>query len=207
MPVWYSESCRIRYVETLKVASSSIMWALLESDGIECKSAHDAHSNRRWYRPVKKSFKPLLVFSFVRHPLDRLTSVWRDKIRTGAASEFTDVAYPLDDLSFAAFVRWLVRQDPATTNLHWTPQAVAMRRVAPNVRPTWIGHYERLGEHWSDLRTVYGLPRLRHTRRTAKGRKNWRDYYTPELAKLAAKYYARDFKILEQVRCSQPLPA
>lgn len=148
---FYSLSCGVEYLSVPKCACTSIKTALAESDGVLLKRVHGA---RHWRR-CPGDFVPCLVFSFVRHPLTRLVSGWRNKLQTGLARTIAGCPLPVD-ASFREFARWVTGQAPARANRHWMPQTL----ILAGQRVDFLGRFERIAEDWQRLRDEFGLPEL-----------------------------------------------
>src|SRR2546425_9629170 len=83
----FLESFRAVYVETPKVACTSIKTALAETFGISLDATGGDPHCVEWPTAERSSsqsgpfFPGLFTFAFVRNPCDRLVSWYRDKIR------------------------------------------------------------------------------------------------------------------------------
>src|SRR6185369_4589905 len=109
------------------------------------------HACRRW-RNVPGYFKPCVVFTFVRHPVDRLLSSWREKLQTGKAKQLGGACPLPTNATFDEWVEWIINQKPAGMDPHWRPQA----RILRNEKwPDFIGKVETLIADWQRLRDEY----------------------------------------------------
>jgi len=183
-----SVSCRVQYIELPKCAATSIKTALLASDGVEVGPPYWSHSHRRWDE-IPDDFRPLLTFTFVRHPLDRLVSSWHEKLKRGLAKQLVRDCPLAPDASFAAWVEWVTSIEPQKSERHWKPQAFILDNRG---WPDFIGQFEMLAWQWNTLSQVYGLPTLERVNASRRG-PGWRHYYTPHLLALAVQFYAADF--------------
>jgi Sulfotransferase family len=154
--VFYSQSAAVRYIEVPKCASTSIKLALAASDGVDCRAY--PHACGQWRR-CPGDFVPCEVFTFVRHPLARLQSAWREKVKTGKARKLGgSCPLPLG-ASFADFVRWVTSHPARSVDKHWRPQTLLLAVQPPC---DFIGRIERLREDWAQLQDRHGLPDLPH---------------------------------------------
>jgi hypothetical protein len=130
--------------------------ALLASDGLLEMFGKHPHACRRW-RNCPGYFAPCFVFTFVRHPLARLMSAWREKLKTGKAQQLGGVCPLPTTASFEEWVDWIVTQRPASLDKHWRPQSLVLRQ---GTWPDFIGKIEHLDQDWALLAAEYGLPTL-----------------------------------------------
>lgn len=187
---YFSLSCGVRYIEVPKCASTSIKLALLESDGLREMFGEHPHACRRW-RNVPGYFKPCAVFTFVRHPLARLKSAWREKLQTGKAKQLGG-ACPLPfTATFDEWVEWIVAQRRDRVDKHWRPQAMVLKQEP---WPDIIGKVETLAEDWTRLVDQYGLPQLPHVNDSNPKEP---EHVGDETLERIAKFYADDFKTFD----------
>lgn len=184
---YYSLSCGVRYIEVPKCASTSIKLALLESDGLREMFGEYPHACRRW-RNVPGYFKPCIVFTFVRHPVDRLLSSWREKLQTGKAKQLGGACPLPTTATFGEWVEWITNQKPISADPHWRPQVLILRIEK---WPDFIGNVETLTADWHRLMNEYGLPPLPHANPSADAQ---RPQITPQTLGRIAKFYAEDFQ-------------
>jgi hypothetical protein len=182
---FYSLSCGVEYIEVPKCACTSIKLALAAADGIGEESIPRPHTSERW-RACPGFFVPCITFTFVRNPLERLKSAWREKLQTGKARKLGgQCPLPLD-APFSDFVAWVADQPTASLDKHWKPQSLLLA----NRRPSFIGRFEQLQEGWGHLVAGYGLPILPHVNQSG-------DVPVPcdgPTRRLVARLYSRDFE-------------
>jgi len=177
-------SAMIEYIEVPKVACTSIKEAILRADGIDPPSRPTTvYSHPHWR--CRASEKPGFAFTFVRHPLDRLVSCYKQKIPTGKGAVGLNCPLPTDT-SFYDFVRWAVSQE--IPNKHFAPQSF----VLGYQRLDFVGRFDRLAEDWATLRSQFPqLPELQHFNRTQPD--DWGSYYDSETRRVAREFYLLDF--------------
>lgn len=184
-----SINCGVGYLEMPKVACSSIKAALLEADGYGRLTDDRMHEHRH-FNEIPHDFTPGFVFTFVRHPIDRLASSYWEKLRSGKARRLKGncplslEASPLD------WIRWVASQDPHACDRHWRPQSIWIDQS--NVKLDLIGRYESLGHQWARLRRDFALPELRKLNMSAHPR--WQELFCGEALALATEFYNCDFK-------------
>ena len=61
----------------------------------------------------------------------------------------------------------------------------------------FVGRFERLEQDWNFLQEKFGLPGLPHQNRSRHV--DYHEAYTPELAAIAAKRYARDIELFSYI--------
>jgi len=177
----------VEYLEIPKVACTSIKFALLRTDGLEAIDGNHAHSHRHW-ESIPDEFKPTLVFSFVRHPFDRLISSYVEKLKTGSAKQLCGCPLPFD-ASFEEWVRWVVSNRP---DRHWAPQSSIMdrRRAKPDV----VYRFEKLAPTWEILQSHFGLADLPHENKSREPDDDTHFWHDAETVRLAREFYREDFE-------------
>lgn len=201
-----SRHCNAVYVNNPKVACSTIKLALQRAEAGDpayrpARSVHDHAGSPlltwpelRW-RDLDPQLERATLFSFVRCPYRRLASAYANKIvapqKQGRPRE--QAGFAADDCpSFEAFVRAIAAQDPTRHNPHWRAQWINLSAGA--LRYDFIGRLERFEADWAALAARLGLPAT-PPERAGKRSDRRRASYTPALAALVARLYARDFEI------------
>ncbi|XP_028933153.2 carbohydrate sulfotransferase 14, partial [Ornithorhynchus anatinus] len=121
-------------------------------------------------REIRYRLRHYFKFLFVRDPLDRLLSAYRNKFgevreyqrRYGAeiVRRYRPGARPDppgDDVTFAEFLRYLVDEEPERMNEHWMPVYQLCQPCA--VRYDFVGSYERLEADANAVLERVGAPR------------------------------------------------
>lgn len=145
----------MNFVSIPKVASTSI-GSVLGHDGM----------------PRRASTLPRPRFAFVRHPLDRLVSMWS----FASQPEFLPLMGGAP-LTFDEFIRANIVNELTRPQTHWLDAPV-----------DFIGRFERLHDDWRRISDT-PLPHLNGTDHA-----DWRSYYTPETLEIACERYTDDFR-------------
>jgi len=148
------------------------------------------------------------VFTFVRHPFDRLVSTWRHSLR--GVGPYSD--RPVRDLPFAEYVRIVaegrVAEQSAFDRYHLLPQVTFIpgpsRRtlfgvpLLPEVACGFIGRFERLDDDFRDVCrrlgiAEHGLPRLQSAPQEPGDRQpHWSERYDAATIRLVENIYRED---------------
>jgi hypothetical protein len=140
-------------------------------------------------------------FSFVRHPLRRLESVYWDKIvhtprMRPRFPELLGLPAPTSTLSFEAFLEAVERQDPVTEmNQHWRPQHVNL--MHPLVTYDRVGRLESFDADLALIREEAGLPDVPAEVRNTSRRRTTDSVYEgrPDLVRRVEELYALDYEL------------
>ncbi|MDE0280898.1 MAG: sulfotransferase family 2 domain-containing protein, partial [Gammaproteobacteria bacterium] len=152
-----------------KVASRSLIAGLRAADPDAELVRHATFAEILAARPGIAGYTS---FAFVRHPVARCFSLWRDKHalalrRRDAYRRFIEPWHGLAaGMDFAGFCRWLATPcgSDAFADRHWLSQHRQIRTAGGRL-PDFIGAFERLDEDWRVLCGRLGiahraLPRL-----------------------------------------------
>jgi len=196
-----------------KVACTSIKATIGKSYNIDYRheSGLDVHMHSGWhkeYRKLKDPSSAYFKFAFVRNPLSRLVSCYRDKILfEGASVDYPDYYfknYYFDippNISFASFVERIVKIPDHLADRHFKSQSYSIFRRDKSIKPDFIGRFENLQQDWSVLAKKFGLhPELAHLHSSIQKpnieKKDFRLYYDMELLDIVHERYKEDFELL-----------
>ena len=103
--------------------------------------------------------------------------------------------------SFDAFTRWkLDPERPYQYHLDTaiTPLTDYLVDLHGNLLTDYLGRYERLHEDWDHICRQLGIaaPPLPHKRQATDRQKDYRSYYSSDLAELVGNYFRRDVELL-----------
>lgn len=139
---------------TPKVAATSIRNAMLASIGVHVPAVAD-EQREAWPYMHPKPPQGHYVVATVRDPIDRIASVWADKVmgdgRMPAGLREAGVVKKMSFLDFLLIIRKLCPNDP-----HVQSQGTLLG----DVKPDMIIKYEELDSGWMRLRQRYLLPPL-----------------------------------------------
>lgn len=142
----------------------------------------------------KAHFDGLFKFAFVRNPWDLQVSSYhhlkRERPHLLEGHE-----------SFEAFTRYkLDPQRPYQYHLDTaiTPLTDYLIDLRGNLLTDFIGRYEHLQEDWEYICMRLGInpPALPHKRQATDRKKDYRSYYTDDLAQLVGDFFRRDVEML-----------
>jgi hypothetical protein len=153
-----------------------------------------------WRTPEEvEKLEGYTVFAFVRDPLDRLVSVYRDKILEkplSYASYEEGVYFGLlrygtfkAGMTFEAFAEAIVDIPHEDADLHFYPQSDFLRGVAPD----FVGRFSALQRDWEMAAVMAGLTPTSLMKVNATVREPAKWYYTSHLREKVASYYRKDF--------------
>jgi hypothetical protein len=170
-----------------KSGSSSIL-TMLDDAGVtfEAVNAHQSYYLPSYYQSWFK-------FAFVRNPWDRLVSAWLDKVIKNNLFNFSPAEHQnMQDFSY--FVdNWVAKQDLNSCDGHLRQQT----RLFPTTDIDFIGRLENFEADVNFVKEQINLPALSIKRiNRSQNRKNYQEYYTPELAEKVGQLYAFDIKYL-----------
>lgn len=200
--VWVIPELGVAYVHVPKTGTRSMRFALAEAaadltanrDGKSVDRAEAAFAQHLTPARIRELAPELFTFGFVRHPLDRLHSTWKEKIQTRddeARNVFAKHGITLET-SFADFVRAIADVPDAVADGH-ARSMTTMLCDQDGIAVDIVGRFENMAADWSRVAGPRGLPDLPHRNRTnATGRPTWQSAYTPELWDIAVTRYARD---------------
>ncbi len=144
------------------------------------------------------------TFTFVRNPFSRFVSFFRDKYRYKAFRHRDGRYYStlhvffwlIEISSFADLTRKVSRLPDFHLDEHSAPQYLKLDSLeALGVRVNFIGKFETLEQDFEKIRKRFNLLPLEHDNRSSGAHEDWRDYYTPQTAKMVYQRYRRDFEM------------
>ena len=194
------------YLSVPKVASSSISFAMLQhayaggNDIQEHSELGKALTNRR---PVTLPYPQLPVFTFVRHPIDKFLSYYRNKFEAARHNGFELVHLPKlgfdPDMSLDDVVAHMWTIDVDKMEHHAQPQ---WRIVTENRQliPDWVEKVENIDETWSVIADLSGcqlsLSQQRNQSRASNPR-NYLDFMSELTLARLVEYYRIDFTLFD----------
>ena len=140
-----------------------------------------------------------VVTAIVRHPLDRLVSMWRHLVcRDDFYTPFGEFGLRAW-MPFPEMVERIAETSDDTADLHFRSQT-SLFSYAGKLLPTWVGRFEHLDRAWGDFREIArrrGLnlaSTLPHMNNTSDG-SPWLNSYTKDTLSIAQERYRDDLNI------------
>lgn len=199
------------YVKNAKAGTSTVtLWLHRIHTGDEAftpeRSIHNEHALPRaadigWRATAAMLSGDAFRFTFVRHPIRRAESAYRDKVLrkrnfSGRLALQRRLGLPVGcehDLTAEQFVTALEEQEPGEMDAHWRPQWV--NTLWPHVEYEVVGRLETFAEDVARIRAAANLPRVpievRNSRHYDVG------LFTTTQQKRLAAVYERDFDLFD----------
>lgn len=199
------------YVKNPKAACSTVLlWLHRLHTGDHTFSPDNVHVEHQvprppdigWPRVMRMLSGGAFRFTFVRNPLERLESSYRDKIvnSTGWREKVqATLGVPVDPLTpvgFDDFLTALEQQDPVTEmDPHWRPQHVNL--MHPLVEFDHVGHVETFDRDLAVIRREAELPDVPLEVRNVSRRADQTSVYDghPDRVRRVEALYARDVEL------------
>ncbi|HZS48099.1 MAG TPA: sulfotransferase family protein [Blastocatellia bacterium] len=210
----FLERYRAVYIETPKVACTSIKTALAAVLGISLDSAEGNPHEIPWPTTAQSSnpsgplFPGLFTFAFVRNPWDRLVSCYRDKIRgevdgytyftirPGVANCLARFEAFVPGMTFEDFVAAVAAIPDEEADGHFRSQYTFVTNEEGKIAVDFIGRFERLTEDFKIVQEKIGLgdielPWLQRVRKAAK----YSNSYDAKTRQIVAERFSEDIEM------------
>ena len=158
------------------------------------------HIDLSYYQCIfdSKEFRTYFKFAFVRNPWDRLVSAYHYLKEGGMFA--SDRKWAERNLSsypdFEKFVKGWVNRGNVYTYRHFIPQHEFLRLRSGVPEVDFIGRFENLEGDFDTVKKRLGieaeLPAINATR---SRKKDYREYFTPEMEKIVNGVYRRDIDL------------
>lgn len=138
--------------------------------------------------------KDIFILGITRNPYSRLVSCYNNKIvdeEHGMTILYSPVLYR--NMSFDTFARRICKMPDWLSDNHFKSQTHFLFYKDKQLY-TYIGKIEKFDELVQILRDKFDLP-APVTLNVSKNKTNWRDFYTPDLARMVYKRYKKDFEL------------
>lgn len=176
----------VLFIHIPKAAGSSIR------DSLDLKMKTEAvHLRIKDYQNLhffRKKIPNYFIFAFVRNPFTRFLSGYyyclENSYRFPEILNFRDFEDFSNKISFSRFAYVYIFLPETDFLLYKNKLSV-----------DYIGRYENLEADFDYLRKKFNLKRLPHKNKSEKQKKDWRDYYTLEIAEQVYKRYKKDFDL------------
>ena len=196
--IMYFKDLDVAYIAISKAGNSTISKTFLRHYGLDknLKSYHEIHIVKKKFRINTKELKKkqCFKFAFVRNPFDRLVSCYQNKV--------VDEYYPLQkryfgiikrNQSFDDFVRGVCKIPDTLSDFHFRSQySILYDRGEPLVN--YVGKLENFEKDFEPIKKKYKLKVVKKVN-VSKKRRDYKKYYTPELAKMVYERYKQDVEV------------
>ena len=184
--VWLLEKEKIGYIRIRKVASSSINISLMQhiaksnnqpdptNDRALRKAIEARHSSHIAHSVIRRDLKgDYFLFAFVRNPLLRAWSCYRNKVINPKRAGKKDILSNREfyfGMDFTAFVNVLAGLPDDIIDRHLRSQSWFLCD-AQGLLPDYIGKLETFDADWDFVSNKYGLPKPIHWNKTGSSAK------------------------------------
>src|SRR5882762_2613093 len=159
--LFVSRKCNLEYLELPKCACTSIKVALLNHDGIQPRYQEIDNESHWQFEPPDKP-EITTRFTFVRHPINRFISAYREKVQAGYLEAYDLLPRTTTPLAFANWVASYLQEIKGWPAKHFCPQVVLLNNRLRVSEDTLIGKVENIVEDWLQLQVRFSLPDLKH---------------------------------------------
>ena len=214
--VWVMEDLKVVYIANPKAASSSIRDMIrgreqkrLFPDPVRgCPQSLNSHTEKRFRISTSQAGawrlrKRYFIFSFVRNPLTRLYSCYRDKV---VKAVFTHKQCPLRPygihfgMTFEQFVKRVVDIPDKRADQHFRSQYTLLTHEGQLI-PHYLGMLETFDEDWQRLTRQFDLPNPGRTRRISAPLPDPTLPLSPTTAQDAIERYREDIELFGYHDC------
>lgn len=194
----YSRELHLAYVEIPKCACTSIKMAMARYSKPDMKvedirtGIYDVCEDVPFYDSIPlDTFR----FTFIRNPLYRFFSFYRDKVFMKDCEITKNLLIPYG-MNINDVIDIIVEQDPETVDFHLRPQHFFIFREDKMSYLNFVGKVERMESDWCELITKIGFDlKLEHYNKTLSQLFAEISFDAEHIKKLR-KYYADDFRLL-----------
>lgn len=203
-PALVFERERFIYVQTAKVACSSIKLALGTATGTARERIEDwLTGSVPLVDLTDAKYAGYFKFSFVRNPFDRSVSCWENKFNAPSPSALVNYAGPLaralgvEKVSFEQFVEHISRDLGDDCDVHWRSLTASVCDETGTCLVDFVGRFERLAADFAEVSRIIGIDvELPHMVRSA-AREHYAAYYTDRTRTAVARRYESDLRTFE----------
>ena len=174
---WYFPNDNLGYVQIPKVASRSIRAALITRFSGQNAAAFDkerlgefseVHSEHISQQDIRKKTPDAFIFSFVRHPYERILSCYKNKVSGPNIQKniFECHGVSRND-SFDVFVDKICEIPDSESDRHFRSQSWFLMSGSECIAD-FVGKLESISSDWEVLRQRFDLPAIPHRNATSK---------------------------------------
>ena len=184
---------KLVYLNNSKVACSSIKSTFLDRETKDDYSIHNAMEKRK--RGLNGTEKGYYKFTFVRNPYERLVSCYESRYHTPNKSSWFDYylfGFMKEDKGFEVFLKNAMKMPDRIADRHFRSQHYLVYGKGNKALVDFVGRFENLDSEYANIADKYKLKELPHF--NASGRKDYRNYYTKEMAEKVYRRFRKDFE-------------
>lgn len=209
--VWLLEQEKLAYIRIRKVASSSINLCLMQhlakthqlpdptNDRPLRKKIEAEYSSHIPHTEIRQRLKGnYFIFAFVRNPLSRVYSCYRNKVINPKRAGKKDILCNREfyyDMDFADFVDAIDNIPDDILDRHLRPQSWFLGDEQ-GLLPDFIGKLENFNADWDIISDRYHLPKPIHWNKTGSS-KSITDVCTRESMEKLVRRYADDIRLFD----------
>jgi chondroitin 4-sulfotransferase 11 len=193
---------KLIYLVTPKSGCTSILSNLGLSYNIKTytEEGREIHSHPDFItelRIIRKKYNKFFKFTFVRNPISRIVSCYKDKILGHENYEnyyFDNYHYKIkSDISFEEFIKVISNIPDFLADRHFKSQYFSI--VKNNkYKIDYIGKIENIDYDWQKLAIKYNLNSKMPHKNKSDSNNNYFDFYNIKTAELIYRRYKNDFK-------------
>ncbi len=206
--VWRVEDSNLAYIQIPKVATRSIRACLTEHllscegrdaeqgnlSPVEMEEIERRYARHMHHRDIMELKSRYCIFAFVRNPLERLFSCYKNKVldvsKTGARNIFEH--YGIEPgISFQQFVRMVSDIPDDRADRHFRSQYWFLNYRGQPLADK-VFRMEDFDLNWGQLAQEYGLPSPPHRNKSRGEGKSLAEVYDAQTLRLAVARYGQD---------------
>lgn len=201
--IWKVDDIKLGYISIPKCASSSIRHLITQHQQ-ENSQISDSYKKSDLKFCAKVSLSPpqtlklkesYFLFSFVRNPLSRLYSCYRDKVVNAAQRHDRCTLSPYRihfGMSFNEFVSRVVEIPDKFADQHFRSGCSFLMHRGESL-VNYVGKFEQFNQDWQNISSQFGLAAPKRSNRVSGPRTTIQDIpISPQVLELAIKRYAND---------------
>ena len=201
--LWKIDDLKLGYISIPKCASSSIRTLLTQHQQKNCKIETNQHKSDLKFcakislspREVIKLREEYYLFSFVRNPLTRLYSCYRDKVVNAAQRHDRCTLSPYRihfGMSFDEFINRAVEIPDKYADQHFR-SAYSFLTYQNELLVDYVGKFEQLNQDWEVISSRFNIAAPTRSKRISGASITMEDIpISPENLELIIKRYAND---------------
>ena len=202
--IWVLSDISVGYIQIPKVATRSIRQCLTryhlevaQDASVESAGGSESYGIHKSQKRIYELKRDVFIFAFVRNPLDRLYSCYKNKVMDpfikGGVNLFANHGIELG-ISFEDFVDIIVDIPDSKIDRHIRSQHWFLT-YNDNLLPDYVGRLESFEQDWNFLVQRYSFPIPPHINQTRSDDNSKWSYYSRRSARLVAQRYEKDIEL------------